>query len=497
MMTEAEALETLAREDPAVASDARAALRWLTSGGGLEVISQLRLQEFLWHVLPTGWPLSATGQLAVARALGRLLELAGLDRYAATCTGTETEQIIAAYDASLADGVAASERAAEASRVAPPDTDLLAWGSARGPQEQAAYEACAAAIELAITVGELKPGASGWKTKRSTLVDRWLTTPGSANGAWPAWPVTTAGPGQGGYPGDDHYPDLGDIPEPPHGWSGDAGEDAYPGSEPDPEASSDASSDTLLGQISAERIEDWTHGHPGDRSRMARRIVPRLLEPPVLPGEPLPTLRWLLRHADAGLPLTARHYIAPQVAAEAADMFGWGDATGKRRQELAVGPLRILRCLAQREMGALRRSGTSLLLTRTGRLMADDPGIRWHIGTSALIGPDDGPDPDFAVAVREAALLVLTLSESAVSYAELISRLAGLHAAEGWTSRSGTISRVALEGAIAAEVHGLGQRLSALHLLDPSGAAGELALTRTGIAAALSALLSRALRPRC
>jgi hypothetical protein len=230
---------------------------------------------------------------------------------------------------------------------------------------------------------------------------------------------------------------------------------------------------------------------------MARRIVPRLLEPPVLPGEPLPTLRWLLRHADAGLPLTARHYIAPQVVTEAADMFGWGEAAGKRRQELAVCQLRTLRCLAQREMGALRRSGTSLVLTRTGRLMADDPGIRWHIGTSALIGPDDGPDPDFAVAVREAALLVLTLSGSAVSYGELISRLAGLHAAEGWTSRSGSISRVALEGAIAGEVHGLSERLGALHLLDPSGAAGDLALTRTGVAAALSALLSRALRPRC
>ena len=170
---------------------------------------------------------------------------------------------------------------------------------------------------------------------------------------------------------------------------------------------------------------------------MARKIVPRLLEPPVLPNEPLPTLRWLLQHADAGLPLTARHYIAPSVVAEAADMFGWGELAGKRRQELAVFPLHTLRGLAQREMGAVRRSGTSLVLTRTGRLMADDPGIRWHIGTSALIGPDDGPDPDFTVAVREAALLVITLSGDAVGYEELAGRLTGLHATEGWTSRSG------------------------------------------------------------
>ena len=45
MMTEAEALKTLAREDPAVADDARTALHSLTSGGGLGAISLLRLQE--------------------------------------------------------------------------------------------------------------------------------------------------------------------------------------------------------------------------------------------------------------------------------------------------------------------------------------------------------------------------------------------------------------------------------------------------------------------
>ena len=177
MMTEAEALETLAREDPAVASDARAALRWLTSGGGLEVISQLRLQEFLWHVLPTSWPLSSAGQLAVARALGRLLMLAGLERYAGACVSPETERIITAYGQSVGDGVIAYGEAVEASRIAPPDTDLLAWGSTRGAEEQAAYEACAAAIELALASGELKVGASGWKTKRATLVDRWLMRP--------------------------------------------------------------------------------------------------------------------------------------------------------------------------------------------------------------------------------------------------------------------------------------------------------------------------------
>ena len=437
MMTEAEALQTLAREDPAVADDAKAALRWLTSGGGLEAISLLRLQEFLWYVLPTSWPVSANGHITVARALSKLLTLAGMERYGDVCASAETERIIAAYAGGHDDGVAAYSKALAASHAAPPDTDLLAWSSAMGPQERAAHDACAAAIELAVTARELRVGVSGWKTKRAALVERWLTRPAKEPGT-----------------------------------------------------------DTWLSRISAERIDEWAHGHPGERAQMARRVVPRLLEPPVLPGEPLPTLRWLLQHADAGLRLTARHYIAPALVGEAAGMFGWGSgrASAKRQQELDVYPLHALRGLAQHEMGALRRSGTSLVLTRTGRLMADDAAVRWHIGTAALIGPDDGPDPDFTVAVREAALLMVTLDDSPAGYEELTGRLAELHAAEGWTSRSGS----SLSGAIRAEVHVLRHRLRALQLLDEPTVAGPLALalTSTGTAAALSALLARALRPR-
>ena len=127
VMSEAEALQALAREDPAVADDAKAALRWLTSGGGLEAISLLRLQEFLWYVLPTSWPVPANGHVAVARALSRLLTLAGMDRYGDVCASADTEQIIAAYTCSHADGVAAYTKALAASHAAPPDTDPVSY----------------------------------------------------------------------------------------------------------------------------------------------------------------------------------------------------------------------------------------------------------------------------------------------------------------------------------------------------------------------------------
>ncbi|MGH3251607.1 MAG: hypothetical protein ACRDOI_36105 [Trebonia sp.] len=439
MMTEAEALKTLAREDPAVADDARIALRTLTSGDGLGTISLLRLQEFLWYGLPAGIPQPPEEHLAVTRALARLFTLAGMERYAEACASEETARIIGTYAGSRAEGITAYSKALATSHAVPPDTDLLAWSSIMGPDERAAYDACGAAIELAVAAAELKVGVSGWKTKRAALVERWLTRAAPTPGM-----------------------------------------------------------DTWLSRISAERIEEWAHGHPGERSRLARSLMPRLLEPPDLPGEPLPTLAWLLGRASQGLRLTARYYIAPALVGEAAGAFGWGPGGGapeqaaRRHQELDVYPLHTLRALAQHEMGAVRRSGASLVLTRTGRLMADDAAVRWHIGTAALIGPDDGLDPDFTVAVREAALLLMTVHQSPVGYEELASRLTELHAAEGWASRSGG----SLAGAIRGEIHVLRHRLRALQLLDENAPVGSVALTSIGTAAALSGLLSRALRPR-
>ncbi len=442
MMTEAEALQTLAREDPAVADDARAALRLLASGGGLEAISLLRLQEFLWRALPSGVPQTAERQLAVAGALARLLTLAGMERYAEVCASADTSRIIGAYASSRDEGLDAYAQALASSHAVPPDTDLLAWSSAMGPDEHAAYDACAAAIELAVAARELKVGVSGWKTKRAALVDRWLTR-------------TT------------------DSPD----------------------------TDSWLSQISAERIDEWAHGHPGERSPLARRVMPRLLEPPELPGEPLPTLRWLLSAGRRGAPAdrAALHRADAGRGGRRAVRLGPRSTSGgsrpgadRRHQELEVYPLHILRGLAQHEMGALRRIGNTLVLTKTGRLMAEDAAVRWHIGTAALIGPDDGTDPDFTVAVREAALLVIMAQDGPVGYEELAGRLTELHAAEGWTSRSGG----SLTGAIRSEIHVLRHRLRALQLLDEDAPPGALALTTAGTAAALSALLSRALRPR-
>ena len=96
-------------------------------------------------------------------------------------------------------------------------------------------------------------------------------------------------------------------------------------------------------------------------------------------------------------------------------------------------PLHTLRGMAQTEMGAIRRSRACLVLTKTGKLMTADPAARWHIGTAALIGPDDGPQPDFSVAVREAALLVI-LTSGPTGYDELTRLLTDIHGVEGWAA---------------------------------------------------------------
>ena len=145
MRTESQALETLTREDPEAAGDAKAALAWLTGDEGLWRRSRCcGCRSSL---------VRAAGQVADVHAgpgrggpgLGRLFMLAGLDRYAGVCASAGTEKIITAYADGHEEGIAAYTEAIEASNAAPPDTELLAWGSVMGLQERAAYDACAAA----------------------------------------------------------------------------------------------------------------------------------------------------------------------------------------------------------------------------------------------------------------------------------------------------------------------------------------------------------------
>ena len=115
-----QALAQLTRDDPAAAQDAGALYDALTWGEGAETITQHGLQGLLWYELP-GKFVGGPRKLEMALALGRLLESAGMARYAAICRSQETAGILAAWERGDRDGFAALERAMDRSGIEPPD----------------------------------------------------------------------------------------------------------------------------------------------------------------------------------------------------------------------------------------------------------------------------------------------------------------------------------------------------------------------------------------
>lgn len=209
--------------------------------------------------------------------------------------------------------------------LVPPDITILAWGVFAGPEEATAKLACAAAIEEAITSGELRFDARGWEKKRAALVERVLT-------------------------------------EPRHGGR-------------------------RLDRIHSERLDTWTTPRNPEKAALCQAALPLIREPVTPPAEAFPLLRWLLGKAADGLALTDRHYIVPRLVTEAVEAFGWRrDLVGTLTREYDVFPLQTIRELAAREMKAIRRTGKQLVLTPLGRRMLTDDTLLWDTAVSCLIG---------------------------------------------------------------------------------------------------------------
>ncbi|WP_043628670.1 hypothetical protein [Nonomuraea candida] len=165
-------LAELERSQPDLAEEARTAVEWLTGGEPLETVTQLDVCEFLWYTLPLKvGPMKAEDDLErLARSLGRLLQLGGMERYAALCVSPTTVQILRTYAHEGEDaGTTAYQQALEATGVLPPDVPELQWSMIMGPEELGAHLACSAALELAIVAGE--------SVDRTALTRRWLTEP--------------------------------------------------------------------------------------------------------------------------------------------------------------------------------------------------------------------------------------------------------------------------------------------------------------------------------
>lgn len=341
----AEALSALRRADAPAADLAETALEGLTWGDGLGSVTHQQLQTWLWYVLPVKYLTDVDEKLALAGALGRLFECAGMPDYAAVCHSGTTRHLIELYEQDDAAARTAFRKAAEDSGVEPVDVPELAWGAVMGSVEAQAHAEASIALELALRVGDVRPGARGWRTAQRVVVRAFLLRP--------------------------HPEFAGACP---------------------------------LDAILAERVKNWALTGGTARRALLRDLSATLLGSHELPAPALSRtvapVRALLARAADGLTLTPTHRLRPATVTSLVEEFGW-DVIGRRRWEEDVVEVVALRALATRA-GLLRRSGLSLVLTPLGRQVASDDSALWRELCRTLV-----TESGFTAAAEEAYLAAL------------------------------------------------------------------------------------------
>ncbi|WP_406311936.1 hypothetical protein OHA77_25025 [Streptosporangium sp. NBC_01639] len=380
-------LSELERSEPHDAEHARSAIDWLTGGEPLETITELNMCEFLWYTLPTK---IAGDRPAIARALGSLLRLGGMERYAALCSSSTTAQILRTYTRSGEDaGAAAYQSALDATGVLPPDVPELRWSSIMGPEELGAHGACSAALELAIVSGELTSDSS----ERQALTRHWLTTPRAELGG-----------------------------------------------------------DNWLHRVQGERLNRWVLGRGAAWRELAQPFEVRLHAPIPAPAEDhLDALRWLLElgRRPGGIPLTQRHNLARAVLAEST----WSAAELAAVREVAQGPMGALRRAGRRLVTTpagerLLQDHDQLWEAAAAALLAPEAGehgFRASAREVALMLLADGSPADHDRVAAVIACEEWQISEVDASLAELGRRLDAFA-----LRRAGTLTPAGRSAALAA-----------------------------------------------
>jgi len=430
----AAALGKLAADDEHAAQDAGAVLEWIAGEQGLSLITQERVQRFLWYELPLKWMSTLDHKLAIAEAFARALDVLDLPRYATICRSATTRVILQAYEQDEDKGLAAFHRADTASGIRPPDLAEFEWGSTMGWEEARALSSTADFLELAVASGDLVPGARGWKTRQQELVRSCLSTPR----------VELAG-------------------------------------------------QTPAHVILTERIESWINTRRSEtRRKLLAGIANRLLHPASLPPDaatdPLPPLRWLLSQLTGGVALTQTGNLNQQFVRSAAERFGW-DFSRPPRTEDDLYDLHQLRHLAQR-LGLARRRGRKLLLTAKGHGLLTDADGMWRAAARGFLAGDQ-----FSQTTGE-LFLALLLDVDALGSDEITATVAQAVAEEGY--RDTRTGEPPDERAVSWATHDTINLCRALGLLSVGGSwrHRSYGLTEVGKATALEALRARAGGPR-
>lgn len=434
-MDVAAALDVLRTEDRELALDAKGAFNGLTHGEGVEQISQIALQEFLWYRLPEKFLTYDTHKRRVAAALGRLLEVLDLPRYAAICTSEQTRAVLAAYENDDdVRGRAAMRSAMGGSGVEPVDVEELAWGSVMGMEEAAAYYTVSDTLEMAIVAGEFTPGGRGWRQKQQAVVrQQLLRSREHLDGA------------------------------------------------------------SLLDRVLDERIDTWLDRHRGRRPEILRPLLPRLRGPAALPDDldrHIGPVRWLLERADEGLTLTQTHRLKPATVRAMTDAFGWDDGFSRRKLEDDFREVVATRELAE-AIGAVRRRKLHLQLTATGKTLLGDPLALWRRLCGVLVSAHA-----YDAAVQELAL-ALMLQEDFGSRRHVAAGIAGVMDGEHWRSSDGLAPDERYVSWALVDFHWRLEAMFLLqHDPDQPPWQDSWQLNQAGRPAAVEALRARATRPR-
>lgn len=374
-------LANLAGGDPQAAAAARVGFESLSAGESLGAVTGHGLADFLWYQLPVKWMCPLADKLAIAAGLGALFEALGKPRYAAMCTGPATREVLSAYEQrGRGAGVKAYYQALAATGFAPPDVPgLLRWGRVMGGDEAGCYWSVAVALEQAIDAGELTPGARGWRQSAARITTEFLHR----------------------------------------------GHSEVPGT-------------SWLQWLHTERLQRWAEARGPGRRRLAGQLADRLTTAAPVPVDAeacLAPVRWLLGHAaGAGAALTQTGNLARALVAEGCRRFDWLTLSGNPRSESDIIELMTLRELAA-QMGAVRRSGRRLLLTRHGAsLHTGDTESLWQAAMACLLAGDEAH-----AAAGETALVLLLDDDQRLDYRTLTGAVAEVMAQEGWhNQRTGT-----------------------------------------------------------
>ena len=430
----AAALAKLAQQDAGSAGNAEAALEWITGELGLAAITQEHVQNFCWYQLPMKWLISHDEKLRVAAALGEVLDLLQLPRYASICRSQATREILGAYEEISRLGKAAFRRTAEGSGITPPDLPDFDWGAAMGPQEASAWSSVADFLEVAVASGGLVPGTRGWKRRQQQLVRTHLNIPQAS----------------------------------------------------------------LLGQayaqvILTERAETWVNLRRSETRRtILAAMANQLLYPAQLSAlrtDPLPRLRWLLGELNGGVALAQTGNLNRKFVQQNADRFGW-DFDSPPRTEDDLYDLYQVREFAQ-QLGLARRTGRKLTLTSKGRRLAGDPEQLWRAVAAFLLAGDS----DFTVYIGE-LFLALLLQADSLPWDEILATVWRAAGEEGF--RENRTGEPPSEDDVSRAIHDTSNLCRALGLLTVGADWRDRSygLTGTGKATVLEALRARATGPR-